>query len=244
MKPTLALAFLSILAGARVASAQPGAPATPTPDDVGATTPATEPAPPSTSTATAMPAPTPAPVAVESNDRRPDGFSIGMGLGWDLPTSIEQPNVTSVRFRLASGLTFEPMATIAGSTASTNDGNGNTTTNKTGDLDVSALVRYPHKVHDRVDLVLVGAAGIGVHTVDPDGDNNNTTTTELKVSWGLGLDYWISPHWSVSFTATNPLIDSQHTSAQQVGTSDRTTSTTSFGLIWDPNVVLMTHLYL
>ena len=34
-------------------------------------------------------------------------FSIGIGLGYRFPTSLQTPNVTSARFRLGSGLTFE-----------------------------------------------------------------------------------------------------------------------------------------
>jgi hypothetical protein len=242
MKPTLALAFLSILAGARVASAQPGpggSPDAPTPPPDG-TTVTTPPAPP-----TPPPAPPPEPVAAEQHAMRPEGFSVGMGLGWDLPTSIQQPNVTSVRFRLASGLTIEPIFTLAGTSTSSDNGPGTNTTDKTGDLALAAVVRIPHRIHDRVDLELVGAAGVGLHTDDPMGDNNNTTTSDVRVSWGLGLEYWLTGHWSVSLTATNPLLDAQHSSTQQgAGLPDHTTGTTSFGLIWDPNVVLMTHLYL
>jgi hypothetical protein len=237
MKPTLALAFLSLVAGARVASAQPSTPDT---DATRATTPATEPAPPPTPS----PPPAPAPEPVVEESHRPEGSSIGIGLGWDLPTSVEQPNVTSVRFRLASGITFEPMLTLAGTSAGTDDGMGNTTTTKTADFDLAAVARFPHRLHDRVDLVLVGAAGVGMHLDDPMGDNNNTTTTSITVSWGLGLEYWISPHWSVSLTATNPLLETQRTAMQQPVGDDRTTTTTTVGLVWDPNVVLMAHLYL
>ena len=241
MKPTLALAMLTIVVtGARVASAQPGTAGPPAPpDNPTVTTPAEPPPPPP------PPTPPPAPVAVESHASRPDGFSIGIGLGWDLPTSLEQPNVTSVRFRLASGLTFEPVVQIGGTSASTDDGMGNTTTSKTGDFSLATVVRLPHRIHDRVDLVFVGAAGLGITTTDPNGPANNTTKSDIFLAWGLGLEYWIGPHWSLSLTATNPLIDAQHTSQQVPGGGpDQSSGNTAFGLIWDPNVVLMTHLYL
>jgi hypothetical protein len=37
---------------------------------------------------------------------RPDGFSVGIGLGYDLPSDLQLLDTASVRFRLRSGLTL------------------------------------------------------------------------------------------------------------------------------------------
>src|SRR5688572_9840489 len=42
----------------------------------------------------------------------PDG-AIGIGTGWILPTDVTIPNAASVRFRSASGLTFEALVRLS-----------------------------------------------------------------------------------------------------------------------------------
>src|SRR5688572_30201696 len=98
----IALGLLLVASTAAAQSTEVPPQPTPTPD------PTPVPAPP-------PPAPTPGgfvetrPPMTEPHDsaERPDGFSIGIGAGYALPNSLETPNITSARFRLGSGLTFE-----------------------------------------------------------------------------------------------------------------------------------------
>ena len=48
--------------------------------------------------------------------KRPQAFAVGIGIGYDFPTDLQQPNITSVRFRLPSGLTLEPRVVFGFST--------------------------------------------------------------------------------------------------------------------------------
>ncbi|HTJ42800.1 MAG TPA: outer membrane beta-barrel protein [Kofleriaceae bacterium] len=235
---------LALVLSGGVAAAQPDTAPVGGPPG-GEVTPPTPPEPPTPPVPPEPPAPPPAPPPMITVDtHRPVGFTIGIGLGYDLPTSLQSPNVTSVRFRLASGLTFEPVITLGGSSTTTDDGIGNQTSDKTTELDLGTNVRWPHNVRDRVDLVLVGSAGLGVLADDPMGDGNNTTTSSFTLGWGLGLDYWVGHHVSVSLTATNPLLESQKVTRQTLAGPDTSQSTTTFGLIWRPNVILMAHLFL
>jgi hypothetical protein len=247
MKPIFAAAIL-VCATAPFATAQPDPDApdgTTTTGDGTTTDTPTPPRDPAADQPVAM-APQPMQPAMDAPaGPRPDGFSVGIGLGYDLPTTLQQPNITSVRVRLATGLTFEPLLAIGTSATSQDDGNGMTVTNRQTEISAAVNVRVPRKVHDRVDLVLVGAAGLGITNTNPEGDNNDTSTRALALSWGLGLDYWVGHHWAISLTGTNPLISYQWTSQQTpTGTSDPSQSTTSIGLIWNPNVTLMVHLFL
>ena len=46
--------------------------------------------------------------AEEADTGRPTELSIAIGVGYAFPTSLQTPNITSVRLRLPSGLTLEP----------------------------------------------------------------------------------------------------------------------------------------
>jgi hypothetical protein len=79
--------------------------------------------------------------------------------------------------------------------------------------------------------------------VDPRGDNNNRTITTLGLGYGVAVAYWLSPHWSFSLTASNPLLAYSRTH-QEMGVGLMTTTrTTTIGLVFDPQIALMIHLY-
>lgn len=174
---------------------------------------------------------------------RPDEFSIAIGLGYLLPTSLETPNITSVRFRLPNGLTFEPRVVFANSGTDTDNGT-TTLSSKTTEFGIGSLVRFPLIKHGRVDFELLGALDFDTLKQDPDtdADNDATTTTTLTLSWGVAVNYWVSHHWAFSLSATNPLVSYDKVTVQMVP-ADQTTSTTSFGLEFTPTVFMMVHLY-
>jgi len=195
-----------------------------------------------TETPTTSTVPPPPPAAVEPVERRPTGFAIGIGLGYDLPTDIQQPNVTSVRFRLGSGLTIEPRVVIGFSTQKVPNGAGTDTTKST-EIGAAADVRYPHQIHGPVDLVLVGGAGFDRSSTNPPGSGSSSTLA-FDLSWGLGLEYWFSPHWSISATAENPIVVLSSTTDDNGTGMTQTTSTTTLSAEWSPNVLAFVHLYL
>ena len=181
------------------------------------------------------------PEEAPSGTGRPAGLAFGIGIGYVFPTSLQTPNTTSVRVRLPSGLTLEPQLVLA--KASTDIDNITTMTNKQSELTLGSLVRYPLRSHTKVDLEIIGRASISRQTVDPDGDDNSRTITTLGLDYGGAIAYWITPHWNLSLTATNPLVSYVRT-RQEMGVNPVTTNkSTTIGLVFDPQVVLMVHLY-
>ena len=232
-----------------IAAAQPGPPPQP-PDTSTATGPEPGPPPPvtttTTTTATTSPTPPATPVVDEepaADTGRPEGFSIGLGLGYGLPTSLETPNRTSARFRLASGLTFEPLVSIA-NTSQKMDTPTMQTEDKTTEFGLATLIRYPLMSHGHVDLEALGSVGFTTQNDNPEGDYNTKTTNTFALSWGVGIGYWLSQHWNLSMSVTNPLIE--YTQVKQglgVQGMTSTTGTTTVGVIFVPQVVAMIHLY-
>jgi hypothetical protein len=209
--------------------------AQPAPPPPGPMAPAT---PPET---TAAPAPVAVTMPEPVDTGRPSGLVFGIGFGYVFPTSLQTPNVTSVRVRLPTGLTFEPQVVFA--TTSDKVDTGMTATNKQSEITLGSLVRFPLRVHGRIDLEGIGAAAISNRTVDPEGDDNNRTITTVGVNYGLALAYWFTPHWNLSFTATNPLFAYTRT-RQEMGAANTTIdSSTTIGLIFDPLIAMMLHLY-
>jgi hypothetical protein len=187
-------------------------------------------------------APVPPPVHQEpANTGRPSELAFGIGIGYSLPTSLQTPNTTSVRLRLPTGLTFEPQLVFA--TTSTDIDTGTTRTNKQNEVTLGSLVRYPLLVHTKVDFELVGSASISHTTNDPDGDSNTTTITTVAVGYGVALAYWFTPHWNLSLTASNPLVSYSRTRTEMTGDTVMVNKTTTIGVVFDPQVALMIHLY-
>ena len=253
---SLVLVLLAGLGG--VAAAQPGPPPAPPPPpaDTTTTTTTTDPAPPDTTT---PPQPQPTeprampivqPVEPEHTDR-PDGFAIGLGLGYGLPTSLETPNRTSARIRLAGGLTFEPLLAIANTTTTVTPPSlpppappSMETENKHTEFGVSVLVRIPVITHGHVDLEALASAGFTNVKDNPDGDYNTKTDNTFGIGWGVGIGYWLSRHWQLSMSVTNPLIAyTKSKEGQGMANVYATNSSTSIGLIFAPAVTAMIHLY-
>ncbi len=235
-----------------IAAAQPGPPPQPPPPpvDTTTTTTTTDPAPPDP-TPPPPPQPQPQPRAMPAvqeepaNDDRPNGFSIGLGLGYGLPTSLETPNRTSARLRLGSGLTFEPLLSIANTTATTEDpAPVGETEDKTTEFGVAVLVRLPIITHNHVDLEALATAGFTTTKVNPEGDYNSVTTNTFGIGWGVGVGYWLSKHWQLSMSVTNPLMQYAQTKRQLMmpGMTHKESETT-IGVIFVPQVTAMIHLY-
>ncbi len=169
---------------------------------------------------------------------RPEGSAVGIGLGYDLPADVQVPNRTSVRFRLASGMTVEPFAGAAIDIVSQDAGPNSTNLG----FEVGADLRFPRQLKGPMDFVLIGGGGIGLSVNNPEGPDNNQSTFFLDLHWGIGIDLWLRPTWCLSLSATNPAVTLQ-TVSQQMTTGDESTTTASIGAIFEPNVIAMLHLF-
>jgi hypothetical protein len=242
---TLVLALTAALGG--VASAQPGPPPGPPPPPMDTATPPVDPAPPEPPPPNPQPPPPQPPppqqVTAEEPAGRPEGIAIGLGVGYGLPTSLETPNRTSARLRLASGLQFEPLLTISNTTES-QDTPTMETENKETTFGLAALVRLPVLTRNKVDLELLGTLGFATTKTNPEGDYNTRTLNSFNLGYGIAVAYWISRHWNFSMSVTNPIV-SYDSTKQQTGPSGMSTKTsdTTIALIFVPSVFMMVHLY-
>ncbi|HLL22386.1 MAG TPA: hypothetical protein VK427_09660 [Kofleriaceae bacterium] len=209
--------------------------------------PATEPAPAPTS----EPAPTPAPayvapappvaIAPASDTRRPEGFSVGIGFGYILPSSLETPNTTSARFRLASALTFEPVVRFQQATQTVDV--GMSTENKETTLEIGALGRIPLRSRGKVDLVFLGGLFVENISTMPDAENMDRSLTTFEARYGIAVEYWLSRHWQISMSALNTVFRTQRASEEMGPGTETVVTQTSFGAIYDPVISAMVHLY-
>jgi hypothetical protein len=220
----------------------PSPPPTPTPEPE---PPPPPPPPTETRIAPAVePEPEPGPPMASPRVIRPESNSIAIGLGWDLPADVQAPNVTSVRFRLPSGLTFEPIVQFARGASQVDDGVPPDVETTTTQLELSLFGRLPILQNGRVDFELVGGAGLARTVINPDMADNDTTRTGIFVGYGLAVGYWFSPHVYLTLTGLNPIFASSTEVEEQGPTTTIETSSSSIGLVFDPNVFVMVHLYL
>lgn len=237
---TLATTLATLLV-AGAAAAQPTTPETTAPEPNPAPDPPPPPPPPTpppTFVETKQP---PAPMTEPVDDHRPTGMSVGIGFGYELPTSLETPNTTSVRFRLPSGLTFEPRLALTSTTEAVDT--GEKVEIKETQLAIGALVRYPVILRGRVDLEALGEVFVRNVATDPPEDDNKLTVTTFTASYGLGVSAWLTSHWQVSMSALNPIVESVK-NAQEMGFMTKTVTTkTTLGLVFEPSVIFMVHLY-
>jgi hypothetical protein len=213
------------------------------------------PPPPPTSVPVMTPAPAPAPPPAPEHEMsirqldndRPDELAFAIGLGYQRPYGgsfdLQQPNIASARLRLVSGLTFEPTVTISNTSINTDPGTGNSTTESLSEFGIATLVRYPLIRHHHIDFEIVGSIGFDVAKDDPTGDFNTKTTSTFGIGWGIGIGYWLTRHWQISATATNPLIAFSKTSQEVSQTETMSTSTTAIGITFEPAIAFMLHLY-
>jgi hypothetical protein len=244
MRPVAPAALLATLALAAAAQAQPipqpvpepAPPAEPEPAPVEPPAPAPQQSQPS------EPADPPeATVDAAASPNRPEGMSVGIGVGYSVPAQLLEPNLASVRFRFPSGLTIEPTVVLATSRATTEIGPNETET-EASEATFATNLRFPLAGRGKIDLVLIGGAGISYQKQSPDGPDNDTTTTTFALAWGLGLDYWPKQSWCLSASATNPLFTFTRT-RQEMAPLDQKTTSLAFGAIFDPGVFVMLHMF-
>ena len=233
-----------------LASAQPGPPPQPPPPPVDTTTTTTTTTtPPVTPPPVVQPQPPPQPqpmpmqpASTEPSSARPEGMALALGLGYQLPTSLETPNITSMRLRLSSGFTIEPAFAIANESTTT-EMMGVEANDKHTIFSLFALGRLPLISRGKADFEGLARLGFSNDKDNPDGDFNTTTINRFAVGWGMAVGWWFSPHWQFTMNVTNDLIAYSSTKKQTGPGVSTTTSTTEIGLIFTPQVFMMLHLY-
>ena len=185
-------------------------------------------------------------MAKDSMGMRPEELAFGIGIGYARPPGgsmdLQTPNIASVRLRLPSGVTFEPIITIGNTSTEASVANMNTTETVT-ELDLGTLVRFPVIRHGNVDFEILGSVGLDVLKDDPDGDFNTKTTTSFAIGWGIGIGYWLSPHFQLSASATNRLLDYTSVKTDTGPDAHTSNSATSFEVAFNPTTIVMLHLY-
>ena len=236
---TLLVAGSLLFGGSVAAQPLPGDPENPnpnpTPDPVPTPTPPPPPRP------VPPPNPTPPPPQ-DTKDPRPTDLAVGIGIGYVFPTSLEAPNITSVRFRLMSGLTFEPRAVFRRVTDTVDTGTAMDSTTTT--IGIGTLLRYPLVKHGRVDFELLGAFDIQNVKQDPsDQSDDQTSTTSTALGYGLGIGVWVNRHCQISASAVNNLLVFEKQRQEMGPMNVLVTSRTTIAIEFDPTVFFMAHLY-
>lgn len=183
----------------------------------------------------------------DMDDDRPTDLAFAIGVGYERAATgsfdLQMPNIASVRLRLVTGLTFEPTITLSNTSETTDPGTGTTSTETITELGLGTLVRYPLIRHHRVDFEIVGSIGVDISKDSPPGGDMDKTTTTFDIGWGIGIGYWLSRHWQLSATATNPLLAFTKQSQETSATETTSTSSTSVGITFAPAISFMIHLY-
>lgn len=219
---------------------------------------ARKPTPTPTPTPNIFAAPTPEATPASSN-ATDDGERrrVGVGAGWTFPADLTTPNTVSVRFRMASGLTIEPVASIAASgtfnhthlTSANNATAADRTAAQT--LFGGMQVRKPvaHRGPIEYHFIIIPGFSLSNSVNNPEGTDNRIRTTSMAmgIGWGLGVEYFppkFEGHWSLSMDATNPLFAFAYATTHDESANTRTnTSSYGLGATFAPTVRGMLHLY-
>ena len=71
----------------------------------------------------------------------------------------------------------------------------------------------------------------------------STQTRHAQPGRGVAVGYWFSPHFYVTLTGLNPILSVSSESEDNGPGMTSESSNTGFGLVWDPEVAAMAHLY-
>lgn len=215
---------------------------------------APDPAPAADADAPAMPVARFEPGVGEPNEK-----TVGVGAGWSFPgPDIFTPDTVSVRFRLKSGLTIEPIvnASISQSFTHTHVVVGKNrphvaARDYVANIGFAVQARKPMKRSGPVELHGIVTPSVFVTDSVTNGfgadDRVYDTNTTWALRWGLGVEYFppkFEQHWSVSMDATNPLLAFVYDTTYDQASNSRTNTTTySLGATFAPAVRGMAHLY-
>jgi hypothetical protein len=240
------LLVASLVAVARVASAQPNT-GQPPPPPIDSTTGTTTTTGPAVTDSTPPPPPPPAPPpsvhVAESSEFAPTELAFGIGFGYQFKTNLETPNTVSASVRLPTGMTFEPFVIVRNTSDTTQNQPASSMTTTTTELALGTLVRIPVIKKARTELQVLGTVALDTTKTHPDIPDSDVRNTSVGLGWGVGIGFWITHHWQLTFDATNSILSYTSTSTQTGPQTEDKKSTSDFGLIFDPTVTVMIHLY-
>ncbi len=196
------------------------------------------------------------PAADGSAAYRPAPLGVGLGFGYvferdDIATparesaiDIWKPTDVSARIILTPQLMLEPRVRMEFA-KTTNEAAGVSVDSSVNTFAVGGRARYALASRGNLDLSALAGLELAYQSRDPGGPMPATsTTTVFDLEWGFGIDWYFTSNWSLSLDAVNPFFTYAGTSTDNPGMApDTSSSTTLFGIIFDPRLFVMTHLY-
>lgn len=104
---------------------------------------------------------------------------------------------------------------------------------------------FPLWHHGHAEFGVLGQIAFDTDTNTPDTSmsGTNKVTTTFGLGYGIDIAYWFSHHWMLSLDATNPIIEYSDTESNVAGGMPTKDATTTIGLVHDPVVALVLHLF-
>ena len=172
---------------------------------------------------------------------RPAAPSVGLGGGFSLPGQFLVFDQSSVRVRLAPGFTLEQALFALGTGYTSNDDPEQKSSGIGARL--TARARVAHR--GRVDAYVLGGFGVSRDVSVSQlsgGMGGESTTNQLSVLGGLGLEHWLSSHWSLSVDA--PMVTLSRISSDPALAEANAYRSRSMSLQTSPQLSMQVHLYL
>lgn len=191
-------------------------------------------------------------VSAHAQQGTPEPVTVGFGVGVVAPSSPLAPNTASARVRVSETVTLSPTLDIAFASSSTSSGGGENAGFQTRDTNLGVGVEVLNALAQRgttmLQLAVGGRLGFDTFTEEPnEPDEIQTTTRSVNVYYGLGVEHFFGgndPHFSVSAHGLNTLLTVASSTVDDRNTDVITdTNSTLFGVIWDPSVRMMVHIY-
>jgi hypothetical protein len=180
----------------------------------------------------------------EGSGYRPTPMALGLGLGYLVNGSIDlmKPTVSSARLVLTDRIVLEPLLILSYQSTSNEVGMATVDTSATT-VGFGTQLRYLLASRGPLDLAGIGS-GVFTHQ---SGSNSvgdvHTSVQSFDLAWGVGISWWFHSTWSLSLDATNPILSWDRNSNDNGPAPDQSTSTFFFGVVWNPQLMLMTHLF-
>jgi hypothetical protein len=182
----------------------------------------------------------------EEQAQAPEDLSFGIGVGFDFPADLGQPNITVASFRYKN-MQLQPFIALSDTKADEEMDDGVLTSKDEAKQDVrmlGAAFKYAFARRNKMDLQFITSLSYGrsSESLRPEGPANDskTQTKVLDLSYGLGVEWWFASHFSMMATATNPIYTKSEirTTQEQITGIEAFTETEdrSYGLVWDPSV--------
>jgi opacity protein-like surface antigen len=168
-------------------------------------------------------------------------------------TDLFTPNVASARIRFNEDLAIEPALLLGmGNGRARVDapgGDADTTDKWDGQAAILSMdFRYGFMHNQQASAIVIAGVnfGLGALNANPDGPNNNTIATDLAfaLTWGLGVEWFITRHLALSGEMVSPLLQVvSQTRNDPNADVVQSQSTFDIALNFIPGARLMFHVY-